>query len=141
MEQPLQESQRQRCELAYVFFLRAEQTGHCFTPEELAEVTGYTIGTTKIYLAKKWWWFTKKNQAGYLVQGLAEYPLADFLQDLSQKAKEPVPDLPSPASTTDFSWRQEPLSLSLALTIISLCIFWAVVLLFLRKRSWWLIPV
>lgn len=48
---------KSRAELAYHFFLQAERTQRSFTPEELAEATGYTINTAKIYLNKKWWWF------------------------------------------------------------------------------------
>lgn len=135
MEHPAKISPRKKqAELAYSFFQQAEQMQQHFTPAELAEATGYTITTAKMYLTKKWWWFVRKSQGGYIVQGLIGYPRADFFRDLSQKAREPSP-LPDP------SWEQEPLSFPLAIMLIALCILWAVTLLFLRKRSWWIIPV
>jgi hypothetical protein len=142
MEDPAKISARKnQAERAYTFFRRAEQTQQHFTPVELAEATGYTLTTVKIYLSKKWWWFVRKSQGGYIVQGISRCSLAEFLRDLSQKIREPPAELPVSSPAADLCWQQKPPSLPLAMAFIFLCMLWAVLLLFLRKRSWWIIPM
>ncbi|HEY1349242.1 MAG TPA: hypothetical protein VGF67_06425 [Ktedonobacteraceae bacterium] len=134
MEQPSKTSPRnQRAKLAYDFFQQYEHTQQSFTPADLVQATGYQITTVKVYLSKKWW-FARKHNGTYTVQGMAGQSFADFLRDLSQKAREPLPVL-APL------WKQEPLTFPLVMAFISLCILWAGMLLFFRKRSWWIVPL
>ncbi len=135
MEQPPQKSQAER---AYAFFLEAEHHQRRFTSEELAEETGYTVGTTKNYLTKKWWWFVKKEHGTYRVEGFHDYPLQEFLVSLQQKTSGPG----------SVSAPKEPLTRSLghmtpSVTII--CAFvlcaWSILLLLLRKQPWWIVPL
>lgn len=128
-------------ELAYTFFLQAEQTQQHFTPGELAEASGYALRTVKTYLSKKWWWFVSKSQDGYIVQGISTYSLVEFLRDLRQKTREPLAGLPVSLPDGDLCWKQDPLSLPLAMAFLSLCMLWAGLLLFLRKRPWWILPM
>jgi hypothetical protein len=158
MEQPSKTSPRNhRAKLAYNFFQQYEHTQQSFTAADLAQATGYKIATVNIYLSKKWWWFLVNQQGRYTVQGIARYSLEDFLHDLSQKAKEPLPapdplwkaDFPhslcqkagEPSPAPDPLWKQDPLAFPLATAFISLCMLWAAMLLLLRKRPWWILPL
>jgi hypothetical protein len=142
MKDPAKISARKnRAELAYTFFSCAEQTQQHFTSAELAEATGYTLKTVTTYLSKKWWWFVRKSQGGYIVQGVSRCSLGEFLRDLSQKTREPPAELSASSTAADLCWKQDPLSLPLAVAFIFLCMLWAGILLFLHKRPWWIIPM
>jgi hypothetical protein len=135
MEQPLQPLKSQ-AELAYDFFIESERVQRRFTPKQLAEATGYTEGTARIYLAKKWWWFVKKEQGFYTIYDFARRcSFQAFLNDLSQKAKEP-------AAMPQFRyWYIERMTLPLALVSMLVLCAWGIALLYLRKRPWWIIPL
>jgi len=134
MEQPPQKNQAER---AYTFFLKAEQHRRRFTLEELAEETGYTVGTAKIYMTKKWWWFAKKEHGSYSVEGFLDYPLQAFLTSLQQKTPRPMNTLP-----------KEPVIHSLGritpfVTILCVLVLlaWSILLHLLRKQPWWIVPI
>jgi hypothetical protein len=135
MEQPLQPL-KSYAELAYDFFAESERTQRCFTLQQLVGATGYTEGTARIYLRKKWWWFVKEEQGLYKVHDfVSQRSLQAFLNDLSQKAKGPavVPQVRY--------WYVERVSLPLALTSVLVLGMWSIVLLYLRKRPWWIVPL
>lgn len=133
-----QSAPKRRAERAYIFFGEAERNRRTFTLEELAEETGYTVGTAKIYVTKKWWWFVKKGQGTYFVEGFVGHPLPQFLEALQQKIAEPeqVPGLPVPMTVT--LGRVSP-----SVTIIAVVVFvvWSLLLHHWRKQSWWIVPL
>lgn len=140
MEPAAAESSRpSQAGLAYAFFQRAACTGQCFTAQDVADSTGYSLGTTKNYLTKKWWWFVQKGPEGYTVQNLGNYSLGDFQRDLRQKTPGPAPT--AVTSITEVTDVPPAPSLELTLAFIALCLLWAIALRVLRKRSWWFLPV
>jgi hypothetical protein len=136
MEQPLQPL-KSHAELAYDFFAESERTQRCFTSRQLAEATGYTEETARSYLTKKWWWFVKKEQQGlYTVHDfVGKCSLQTFLDDLRQKTKRPA------AMPQVRYWYLERISLPLALASMLVLGVWSIVLLYLRKRPWWIVPL
>ncbi|MBX5451621.1 MAG: hypothetical protein IRZ24_16285 [Thermogemmatispora sp.] len=74
---------------AYHFFLQAEQEGRIIQDSEIQAATGYTQGTTRTYIQKKWWWFLSLCPGGgYRVQGLRPYSFDEFL-DLHRQKRAP----------------------------------------------------
>ncbi len=133
-----QSAPKRRAERAYTFFVEAERNRRSFTLEELAEETGYTVGTAKIYVTKKWWWFVKKGQGTYSVEGFLGHPLPQFLEALQQKRGEPgqAPGLIIPMTST--LGRVTPPMIILCVVVL---LVWSVLLHHWRKQPWWMIPL
>jgi hypothetical protein len=82
-------AEKSHVEKAYEFFLLAERDGRAVSLVDIQRAAGYTEGTSKIYISKKWWWFLVDQPDGrYIVSGLGAYPFEDFA-DLHRQKRSP----------------------------------------------------
>ncbi len=83
----VQPHQLEKIEKAYAFFDQMEKSNSYFTAKDIEQATGYKESVVNTYIGKKWEWFLKKNNEGYLCKGLHKYPKDYFVELHKQKRK------------------------------------------------------
>ncbi|MDE2821975.1 MAG: DUF3644 domain-containing protein [Chloroflexota bacterium] len=84
---------------SYRFFSERERTSEPFSLDELCEATGWSVGTPRTYLTKKWsLWIRQRPDGRYEVSGLTSISEDQYRRHMSQKqevSQEPSrPELP-----------------------------------------------
>jgi hypothetical protein len=76
-----------KIEKSYRFFKNKAELDKVFTLSELAEATGWSEGTAKTYLSKKWDSILEKTEEGYKVNNIARYSETEYTRMMSQVNK------------------------------------------------------
>jgi hypothetical protein len=70
---------------AYRFFAEAERDKRIFTLEDVADASGWSIGTTRTYKTKKWHFFLKEVVDGYICYGIGNVSQDAFIRIHAQR--------------------------------------------------------
>ena len=81
----------EQVDLAYEFLCAKEREGASFTKNELAEVTGWKVGTCSTYLSKRWYQYVRIEQGSFIPHGVTSISKVDFRRIHSQKL-QPLED-------------------------------------------------
>jgi hypothetical protein len=71
---------------AYQFFIEAEKNKNCFSLDDVANATGWTIQTVKAYKSKKWHTFLVKAEGGFICKGMSHLSEDAFIRIHAQRA-------------------------------------------------------
>lgn len=82
-----------KVDLAYEFLVTKEKETEAFTIAQLAEATGWSIGTCSTYTSKRWHQYIAKDGSQYSSSGISYLSKEEFRSVHSQKLQK----------TTDFS--------------------------------------
>ncbi len=78
-----------RVVLAFEFMLEKEKAGEAFTMAELAEATGWAVGSCRTYPSKRWHQYVHKDGTQYTSTGLIYLSKDEFSLIHSQKLQDP----------------------------------------------------
>jgi len=70
----------------YKFFVDAEITGRVISLKEIAEVSGWSLSTVRTYRAKKWHFFLRELENGYVCKGINRISEDAFIRLHTQRA-------------------------------------------------------
>jgi len=72
---------------AYEFFCEAEKNKRVFSLVEVAQASGWSIGTTRTYRTKKWHFFLQEMTGGFIVSGIKNISEDAFIRIHAQKTE------------------------------------------------------
>jgi hypothetical protein len=78
-------SKHDKTKRAYHFFLEAEQAKRGFTLEEVAAVSGWSLGTTRTYRTKKWHFFIQELDGVFTCPGITNISEDAFIRIHAQR--------------------------------------------------------
>ena len=72
---------------AHQFFVQAEKQNRIFTLKEVADASGWSLGTTRTYRAKKWHFFLIEVDGGLVCQGVKDITEDAFIRLHAQRTE------------------------------------------------------
>lgn len=81
----MSDKKTEKVESSYHFLVEKEKAESVFTKQEVIKATGWSPSTVNTYISKKWERFLEKKETGYLVRGVSEFELDEYIRLMSQK--------------------------------------------------------
>src|SRR5215213_6158714 len=78
-------SKHDKTKRAYQFFLESDRANRVFTLEEVAAVSGWSLGTTRTYRTKKWHFFIQALEEGLTCPGIKNISEDAFIRIHAQR--------------------------------------------------------